>query len=243
MSVLQPGLDQRLERVRERFEKACLDAQRSVNDVTLIAVGKTFPISAIEQAWALGQRHFGENYVQEGVEKIAAMKLAHPEDPGVWHFIGPLQSNKTRLVAENFDWMHTIDRLKIAERLSLQRPEQLPDLNVLIEVNISGEATKSGVLPESALDLAQAIAPLPHLRLRGLMAIPAPSTDPHRQAQVFRQMKALFDKVSSHIEGLDTLSMGMSADMAVAIAEGSTMVRIGSAIFGPRDYGQSSPSR
>ncbi|GKP87405.1 YggS family pyridoxal phosphate enzyme [Klebsiella quasipneumoniae] len=201
----------------------------------MLAVSKTKPASAIEEAIAAGQRAFGENYVQEGVEKIN-----HFQQAGVsglqWHFIGPLQSNKSRLVAEHFDWCHTVDRLKIATRLNEQRPTHLPPLKVLIQINISDEQSKSGI-PLEALDaLAAEIAELPHLELRGLMAIPAPESEYVRQFAVAQQMAVAFARLKTRYPTVDTLSLGMSDDMEAAIAAGSTMVRIGTAIFGARDY-------
>lgn len=237
MSELQPGLPERLQAVRERFDRALEAAHREKTSATLIAVGKTFPVSAVELAWECGAREFGENYVQEGVEKIDYFREHHPEAPGVWHFIGPLQSNKTRPVAEHFDWVHSIDRLKIAQRLSAQRPESMPPLNVLIEVNVSGEDSKSGVPPEEAIALAQEVAKLPRLVLRGFMAIPEPCTDPIAQRVPFQKLRALLEEAKKTLPTLDTLSMGMSGDMEAAIMEGATFVRVGSAIFGPRDYG------
>ncbi|GAB5074201.1 YggS family pyridoxal phosphate-dependent enzyme [Citrobacter sedlakii] len=201
----------------------------------MLAVSKTKPASAIEEAIATGQRAFGENYVQEGVEKIR-----HFQAQGVeglqWHFIGPLQSNKSRLVAEHFDWCHTIDRLRIAARLSEQRPAELPPLNVLIQINISDENSKSGISLEALDALAAEVVELPHLRLRGLMAIPAPESDYVRQFEVARQMAVAFAGLQARYPDVDTLSLGMSDDMDAAIAAGSTMVRIGTAIFGARDY-------
>ncbi len=236
MSELLPGLPERLKAVRERFARALSAAHRADDAAELIAVGKTFPVSAVELAWECGARAFGENYVQEGVEKIQYFREHHPEDLPVWHFIGPLQSNKTRPVAEHFDWVHSIDRLKIAQRLSDQRPEGMPPLNVLIEVNVSREDSKSGVAPEEALALAREVAALPRLKLRGFMAIPAPSTDSEARRAPFRALRELLHEAQKTLPELDTLSMGMSADMEEAILEGATFVRVGSAIFGPRDY-------
>lgn len=236
MSELLPGLPERLKAVRERFARALSVAHRASDATELIAVGKTFPVSAVELAWECGARAFGENYVQEGVEKIQYFREHHPEDLPLWHFIGFLQSNKTRLVAEHFDWVHSIDRLKIAQRLSDQRPEGMPPLNVLIEVNVSREDSKSGVAPEEALALAREVATLPRLKLRGFMAIPAPSTDSEARRAPFRALRELLHEAQKTLPELDTLSMGMSADMEEAILEGATFVRVGSAIFGPRDY-------
>lgn len=238
MSELKPGLSDRLQAVRSTFERALHDAGRDKDAAILIAVSKTFPISACEAAWNLGVREFGENYVQEGVEKIRHFKEAHPEDPGTWHFIGPLQTNKTKAVAEHFDWMHSLDRLKVARRLSEQRPADMPPLNVLIEVNVDGEASKSGVTPEEVTDFAREILALPGLRLRGLMTIPAKREKEEEKPLPFRALRRLFEELKATAPEIDTLSMGMSADMSEAVAEGATMVRVGSAIFGPRDYGK-----
>ncbi len=219
-----------LQHVRARIATACQRAGRGVEEVTLLAVSKTFGADAVRAAAAAGQRAFGENYIQEGVEKIAALR-----DLGLmWHCIGPIQSNKTRLVAEHFDWVHTVDRLKIAERLSAQRPADRPPLNVCIQVNIDGGANKSGVAPGDALALARAVAALPQLKLRGLMSIPEIAPDFEAARAVHAGARALFDKLNAAGLGLDTLSMGMSDDLEAAIAAGSTMVRIGTAIFGSR---------
>ncbi len=219
-----------LQHVRARIATACQRAGRGVEEVTLLAVSKTFGADAVRAAAAAGQRAFGENYIQEGVEKIAALR-----DLGLmWHCIGPIQSNKTRLVAEHFDWVHTVDRLKIAERLSAQRPADLPPLNVCIQVNIDGGANKSGVAPGDALALARAVAALPQLKLRGLMSIPEIAPDFEAARAVHAGARALFDQLNADGLGLDTLSMGMSDDLEAAIAAGSTMVRIGTAIFGSR---------
>ena len=219
-----------LQHVRARIATACQRAGRGVEEVTLLAVSKTFGADAVRAAAAAGQRAFGENYIQEGVEKIAALR-----DLGLmWHCIGPIQSNKTRLVAEHFDWVHTVDRLKIAERLSAQRPADRPPLNVCIQVNIDGGANKSGVAPGDALALARAVAALPQLKLRGLMSIPEVAPDFEAARAVHAGARALFDQLNADGLGLDTLSMGMSDDLEAAIAAGSTMVRIGTAIFGSR---------
>ena len=219
-----------LQHVRARIATACQGAGRGVEEVTLLAVSKTFGADAVRAAAAAGQRAFGENYIQEGVEKIAALR-----DLGLmWHCIGPIQSNKTRLVAEHFDWVHTVDRLKIAERLSAQRPADRPPLNVCIQVNIDGGANKSGVAPGDALALARAVAALPQLKLRGLMSIPEIAPDFEAARAVHASARALFDQLNADGLGLDTLSMGMSDDLEAAIAAGSTMVRIGTAIFGSR---------
>jgi pyridoxal phosphate enzyme (YggS family) len=204
--------------------------------VQLLAVSKTFPAEAVLEAAACGQRAFGENYLQEGVDKIAAVAKALPDTRLEWHFIGPIQSNKTRPIAASFDWVHTVERLKIAQRLSEQRPPELGPLNICLQVNISGEASKSGIPPEELPALAQAVAALPNLRLRGLMAIPEPQDDPELQRVPFARLRELAqDIVKSGID-LDTLSMGMSGDMRAAVLEGATIVRVGSAIFGARHY-------
>ena len=219
-----------LQHVRARIATACQRAGRGVEEVTLLAVSKTFGADAVRAAAAAGQRAFGENYIQEGVEKIAALR-----DLGLmWHCIGPIQSNKTRLVAEHLDWVHTVDRLKIAERLSAQRPADRPPLNVCIQVNIDGGANKSGVAPGDALALARAVAALPQLKLRGLMSIPEIAPDFEAARAVHASARALFDQLNADGLGLDTLSMGMSDDLEAAIAAGSTMVRVGTAIFGSR---------
>lgn len=226
---------------QKRIESAVLSAYRAPNSVALLAVSKTFGVDAIAQAYAAGQRAFGENYIQEAIEKIQTFRLK-PDFADMkdleWHCIGPIQSNKTRWVAEHFDWVHTIDRLKIAQRLSEQRPAHLPPLQVCIQVNVDGGITKSGVAPEDALALAQAVAQLPNLRLRGVMCIPEPAPDFIAACAVFTGARAVFDTISNAINAvngsIDTLSMGMSADVEAAIASGSTMVRVGSAIFGSR---------
>jgi PLP dependent protein len=232
-----------LQAVQARIKAACAQAGRPVQDVTLLAVSKTFGADAVQAAFDAGQRAFGENYIQEAVEKIAALRHL----PITWHCIGPIQSNKTRLVAENFDWVHSVDRLKIAERLSEQRPAHLPPLQVCIQINIDGEASKSGAAPADAQALAAQVALLPRLQLRGLMCIPENTTDLIALSRSFTWAKAIFDqinaaklpissKINSEVNylALDTLSMGMTADLEAAIACGSTMVRVGTAIFGIR---------
>lgn len=221
-----------LQHVRQRIATACADAGRAPGAVRLLAVSKTFGPEAVREAHAAGQAAFGENYVQEGLDKIAA--LADLRADLEWHCIGPLQSNKTRPVAEQFDWVHSVDRLKIAERLSAQRPAHLPPLQVCLQVNVDGGANKSGVTPEEALPLARAVAALPQLVLRGLMAIPEPAPDFEAQRALFLRATALFDQVRDAGIALDTLSLGMSADLEAAVSAGSTMVRIGTAIFGGR---------
>jgi PLP dependent protein len=219
----------------ERMTRACEAAGRSRGEVTLVAVSKTFEAAAVLAATQAGQRQFGENYVQEMVEKQEQLRVLAPHLQLVWHLIGPLQSNKTRVVAEQADWVQSVDRLKIAQRLSEQRPPALAPLQVLIQVNISGELSKSGVAPDEVTALAAAITELPRLRLRGLMAVPQPDAAPTVLRQQFAQMRQLFDRLRvQHGEAIDTLSLGMSADLELAIAEGATLVRIGTAIFGTR---------
>ncbi|MEC5344404.1 YggS family pyridoxal phosphate-dependent enzyme [Brenneria populi] len=232
-------IQQNLQDIRQQIAAAAQGCARTPEDVKLLAVSKTKPVTAIEEAIAAGQRAFGENYVQEGVDKIHYFQENRPELDLEWHFIGPLQANKSRLVAENFAWFHTVDRLRIAHRLSEQRPASLPPLNVLLQINISDEASKSGISVDELPALAAGVAALPNLRLRGLMAIPAPETDYPRQLAVFRQMDDLFRQLALHYPDIDTLSMGMTDDMRAAIAAGSTLVRIGTAIFGARDYAAS----
>lgn len=219
-----------LQHVRARIATACQLAGRGVEDVTLLAVSKTYGPDAVRAAYQAGQRLFGENYIQEGVEKITALR----DLPLQWHCIGPIQSNKTRLVAEHFDWVHSVDRLKIAERLSAQRPTDRPPLQVCLQVNIDGGTTKSGIAAAEALDLARAVAALPNLRLRGLMTIPEPAPDFEAARAIHTSARVLFEHLNSAGLALDTLSMGMSADLDAAIAAGSTMVRVGTAIFGAR---------
>ena len=219
-----------LQRIHARIENACRVAGRHPESVSLLAVSKTFGADAVAQAHAAGQTAFGENYIQEAVEKITALAQLSLQ----WHWIGPIQSNKSRLVAEHFDWVHTVDRLKIAQRLSEQRPANLAPLQVCIQVNVDAGLNKSGIAPNNALKLAQAVAKLPGLRLRGLMCIPEPAPDFIACCAVFTRVRALFDHMNSAGMSLDTLSMGMSADLEAAIAGGSTMVRVGSAIFGKR---------
>jgi pyridoxal phosphate enzyme (YggS family) len=219
-----------LQTVRERIAAGCARAQRPVNEVTLLAVSKTFGPEAVREAHAVGQAAFGENYIQEAVEKMALLA----DLPLQWHCIGPIQSNKTRLVAQHFDWAHTIDRLKIAERLSGQRPEGRPPLSVCVQVNIDGGPGKAGVAPGEAFALAQAVAALPGLRLRGLMTIPEPQATFEEQLATHQRAAALFQELRAAGLDLDTLSMGMTADLDAAIAAGSTLVRVGTAIFGGR---------
>ena len=217
-----------LQACRERISAACRTAGRAPDSVTLLAVSKTFPAAAVREAWQAGQRCFGESYLQEALAKQEALADLAIE----WHFIGPIQSNKTRPVAERFAWVHGIDRLKIAQRLAEQRPAGLPPLNVCVQVNVSGEASKHGVAPAEAESLAREVAALPRLNLRGFMAIPRETADPAQQRDQFARVRGLFER----IPGLDTLSMGMSGDLEAAILEGATIVRVGTAIFGKRDY-------
>ncbi|QXP83511.1 YggS family pyridoxal phosphate-dependent enzyme [Methylococcus sp. ANG] len=221
-------LQENLQAVRWRIREAELACGRPEGSVRLLAVSKTQPAAVLRAAYGLGQREFGENYLQEAMEKQDALA----DLDILWHFIGPIQSNKTRPIAERFDWVHGIDRLKIAQRLSDQRPEEMAPLNVCIQVNIGGESTKSGVAPAGLAGLAHAVAALPRLRLRGLMAIPAPTADVGEQHAAFRRLRELMDGLD--MPELDTLSMGMSDDLEAAVAEGATLVRIGTAIFGRR---------
>lgn len=225
------SISQNLATISQQIQQYSQQANRPANAVRLLAVSKTKPVSAIEQAISAGQLAFGENYVQEAVEKIQFF-ANRPELE--WHFIGALQSNKTRVVAEHFDWVQTIDRFKIAQRLSEQRPATLTPLNVLIQINISDEDSKAGIQPAEMLELATQINQLPNLKLRGLMAIPKPEDTPEKQRIALTQMQTLFEQLKQHFADVDTLSMGMSDDMPVAIECGSTMVRIGTAIFGAR---------
>ena len=222
----------KIAQVRARIARACAGAGRDVQSVTLLCVGKTFPPAALREAFEAGERCFGENYVQEGIDKIAV--LADLRGAIEWHLVGPLQSNKTRVVAEQFDWVHSIDRVKTAQRLNEQRPAHLAPLQVCLQVNISAQASKSGVAPADLAGLAHAVAGLPRLRLRGLMAIPEPAADSERRRAPYRALRGLRDALGESGLALDTLSMGMSDDLEAAIAEGATLVRIGSAIFGAR---------
>lgn len=229
---MSDSIAQALATVTQRIHAAEAAAGRPAGSVRLLAVSKTFPASAVQQAYAAGQRAFGENYVQELQAKAATLGDLAIE----WHFIGPLQSNKTRIVAETAHWVHSIERLKIAQRLSEQRPAALPSLQVCVQVNVSGEDSKSGCAPAEAKALAHAVAALPNLQLRGLMCIPEPTDDAARLAGQFALLRQLQDELQQEGLTLDTVSMGMSSDMVQAIAEGSTMVRVGTAIFGARHY-------
>ena len=222
----------RLQTVKSRIAQAARNAGRNPEDILLLAASKTNPPEKLREAWEAGQTVFGENYLQEGLIKIRALA----DLPIEWHFIGPIQSNKTKPIAENFSWAHSVDREKIAVRLSSARPESLPPLQVCVQVNVSGEVTKSGIAPEKALELAAFVNQLPHLKLRGLMAVPELTSATALQREQFQIMRKLFDQLKQEGFDIDTLSMGMSEDMDNAIAEGATIVRIGTAIFGPRRY-------
>lgn len=225
-------IPENIQQVRARIAAACERAGRDVESVTLLCVSKTFGTDHVRAAFEAGERRFGENYVQEGLEKIASLPDLRAAIE--WHLIGPLQSNKTRVVAEQFDWVHSVDRLKIAQRLSDQRPAELAPLNVLLQVNISGEPTKSGLAPSEVEEVARQVATLPRLALRGLMAIPEPAGDESRQRIPHRALRELWLRLRRAGLEVDTLSMGMSADLEAAILEGATMVRVGTAIFGSR---------
>ena len=218
--------------VHQRIARACGAAGRPVQSVTLLVVSKTFGAPAVREAFTAGERRFGENYVQEGVDKIAALAALRGQIE--WHLIGPLQSNKTRVVAEQFDWVHSVDRLKTAQRLSAQRPPHLPPLQLCLQVNIGGEASKSGLAASELAEAAHAVAQLPGLKLRGLMAIPEVAASVEDQRRPHRKLRELLESLQSQGLALDTLSMGMTADLEAAIAEGATIVRVGTAIFGAR---------
>ncbi len=228
--MIMATIQNNLQAVLGRIAAACKAAGKPESAVRLVAVSKTFPAETVRAAAAAGQRDFGENYLQEALAKMQALA----DLPLVWHFIGPIQSNKTRAIAEAFQWVHSVDREKIAARLSEARPAHLPPLNVCIEVNVSGEASKSGVAPDALAALARRVAALPRLALRGLMAIPEPTPDQAQQRRSFRAVRELKDALVREGFPLDTLSMGMSADLEAAIAEGATLVRVGTAIFGER---------
>ncbi|MCW5297293.1 YggS family pyridoxal phosphate-dependent enzyme [Herbaspirillum lusitanum] len=228
------SIAKQLQVVNARIAAAAQAVGRNPQDILLLAVSKFFDAASVLDAVRAGQTAFGENYLQEALDKIAALKLAAPEAQVAWHFIGPIQSNKTRQIAENFDWVHSVDREKIARRLAEQRPPGLPPLNICLQVNISGEDSKSGLSPDELLPVARAVAALPGLRLRGLMAIPAPTEVEEEQRAAFRRLRELAEQLTKGGIACDTLSMGMSADMDAAIAEGATIVRVGTAIFGQR---------
>jgi len=224
-------IEKNIAKVAACIREAAQAVHRDAATVGLLAVSKTQPAAAIREAFAAGLRDFGENYLQEALDKQVELD----DLPLIWHFIGPIQSNKTKAIAEHFDWVHSVDRLKIAQRLSDQRPATLPPLNICLQVNVSGEASKSGCTPQELGPLAEAVAAMPQLRLRGLMCIPAPTEDPAEQRAAFARLRLLRDELALD---LDTLSMGMSQDLEAAIAEGATWVRIGTALFGARDYGR-----
>lgn len=224
------GIEQQLLTIRQAIARAAQSCDRDPLDIQLLAVSKTRPAANIRTALACGQRDFGESYVGEALEKIEALA----GEAICWHFIGPIQSNKSRLIAEHFDWVHSVDRLKVAQRLNQQRPHTAPPLNICLQVNISGEASKSGVAADQLEALAEQVSGLERLQLRGLMAIPRATADSAEQRRQFAQLRELLEQLSQQHQGLDTLSMGMSADMESAIAEGATWVRIGTGIFGPR---------
>jgi len=235
MGSLRETLQANLGAVHKRITVAARGAQRDPGSVTLVAVSKTFPPETVVVAASCGQADFGENYAQEAVAKVARVRELAPDLRLRWHFIGPIQSNKTREIAEHFDWVQSVDRLKIAQRLSQQRPVERGRLNVLLQVNISGEATKSGVAPGDVAALAADVSALPRLALRGLMAVPEPIAGGDPPEQSLREMKCLFDTLRQRYPQCDTLSMGMTADLEAAVAAGSTMVRVGTAIFGERE--------
>jgi PLP dependent protein len=239
--MIMSTIDANLQAVQQIIEAAAREAGRSPDSVALLAVSKTFGFEAVLEAARAGQRAFGENYLQEALDKIAAVAAAAPETAASaarleWHFIGPIQSNKTRPIAQHFDWVHAVEREKIAQRLSEQRPAGMAPLNICLQVNISGEASKSGVTPAELPELARRVAALPNLKLRGLMAIPEPEAAFEAQRAPFARLRQLFEQLRADGLELDTLSMGMSADLRAAIVEGATIVRVGSAIFGARHY-------
>lgn len=230
------SISENLQLVQHRIATSAQAAGRDPTSIRLLAVSKTFDAQAVLTAAQAGQRAFGENYVQEAFDKISSTRELNPDLQLEWHFIGPIQSNKTRQIAEHFDWVHSVDRLKIAQRLSEQRPVDMPPLQICLQVNVSGEATKSGLEPDALLELARVVNTLPNIRLRGLMAIPEPTEDVEQQRAAFAKLRLMRNDLQAVGIQTDTLSMGMSADMDAAIAEGATIVRIGTAIFGDRDY-------
>ena len=240
LAKIMTTIASKLQSVHAQITNACQKCGRQPTEVTLLAVSKTFPADAVREAALAGQRAFGENYIQEAVDKIAAVQAMADVPPLQWHCIGPIQSNKTKLVAQHFDWVHTVDREKIAQRLHEQRPAHLAPLQVCIQVNVDGGETKSGCTPQEALALAQCIAALPRLQLRGVMSIPDPQPSEEAMRDVHRKVVAVFESIRTAgvagLEQLDTVSLGMTADMYTAIEAGSTMVRVGSGIFGVRDY-------
>ncbi len=224
------NIEERLLAIQQRIERCAGACRRDAADIRLLAVSKTRPVSEIKRALACGQRHFGENYLQEAQAKIAALS----GEPICWHYIGPIQTNKTRPIANSFDWVHSVDRLKVARRLSEQRNPGKPPLNICLQVNIGAEPSKAGLAPADLVTVAKEVASLKQLRLRGLMAIPRATADEQEQRQQFRQLRYLLHDLQRQLPELDTLSMGMSNDLEAAIKEGATWVRIGTAIFGPR---------
>lgn len=237
------SLQQNYDRVRALLAACCQRSGRDPASVSLLAVSKTHPADAVLGLAVLGQRMFGENYLQEALDKMRACEAERPELSLEWHFIGPVQSNKTRPIAENFAWVHSVDRERIARRLSEQRPAGRPPLNVCLQVNVSGEGSKSGCAPAEVGTLARQVAALPGLKLRGLMAIPEPTDDVALQRTRFGELRGLLRQLQGDGLDVDTLSMGMSADLEAAIAEGATIVRVGTALFGPRDHGPQNPVR
>ncbi len=223
-------IEYNLQAVRQTIAHAARAAQRRTDDITLLAVSKSFPASAIREAYQAGQSAFGESYLQEALRKMEALR----DLPLAWHFIGPVQGNKSAAIAKHFSWVHGVDRFRVAERLSAQRPQQMPQLNVCIQVNIGSEHTKSGVLPDEVEELAMAVAELPNLKLRGLMVIPPPAEGLEAQRRPFAILRELMQQLNQSGLGLDTLSMGMSHDLEAAVLEGATIVRVGTAIFGTR---------
>ena len=236
VKIIMSTIAHNLQAVKAAIEAAATAAGRAPATVQLLAVSKTFPPEAVLEALSAGQRAFGENYLQEGLDKIHAVAAKAPDAALEWHFIGPIQSNKTRPIATNFAWVHTVERFKIAQRLAEQRPAELGPLNICLQVNVSGEASKSGVAPDELLELAQQVVTLPNLRLRGLMAIPELNVDVAKQRASFARLRELADQLRAAGMPIDTLSMGMSGDMEAAVMEGATIVRIGSAVFGARHY-------
>jgi pyridoxal phosphate enzyme (YggS family) len=228
--MLEATITHNTTKLHNRVRLAAEKSQRSPQDICIVAASKTRPADAVRKAFESGITNFGENYLQEGLEKIHALADLNL----IWHFIGPIQSNKTRAIAENFNWVHSVERLKIARRLSDQRPPQLPLLQLCVQVNISGEASKSGASPEELPGLVAEIIKLPRIKLRGLMAIPAATSDPQLQQQAFKRLHELLVQLQTNAPDMDTLSMGMSGDLEAAIAQGSNMIRVGTDIFGPR---------
>ncbi|GAA6151690.1 YggS family pyridoxal phosphate-dependent enzyme [Pseudoteredinibacter isoporae] len=242
MSDIAQTISERLKKVQTRIRDAVQTADRSLNDVQLLAVSKTKPAEDIWQAYQAGQRDFGENYLQEALEKQAQLVQRYPDNEICWHFIGPIQSNKTRAIAQHFSWVHSVDRVKIAQRLSEQRPDDLPPLNICLQLNLDGEESKSGFRPEALSEHATQISALPNLAVRGLMAIPKPRDDFPGQLASLQRLQQLRSELQTAGVHLDTLSMGMSNDLEAAVAAGSTMLRVGSDIFGPREPKPQSPS-